>query len=653
MDLFHHNPALTISLALAAGLFAQVLAHHLKLPGIVLLLAAGALLGPDVLGIVQPQSLDGGLERLVGFAVAVILFEGGMNLNISRLRRESVTIRQLITVGAVVTALGSTLAARLIMAWNWNLAILFGVLVIVTGPTVVTPLLRRIKVNKNLETVLEAEGVLIDPIGAILAVVALEVVIHPTGESFASGLLDIVLRLGGGAIVGFGGGLMLALLLRPRWLIPDGLVNIFALSMVLALFHLSDAVLEESGIATVTVAGVVVGNVRTRVQGDLLEFKEQLTIMLIGLLFVLLAADVRFHEIQALGVPGLMTCIVLMLLVRPLNVAAGTVGSDFSLKEKAFLAWLAPRGIVAAAVASFFATALQNAGIEGGGTLRAMVFLVIAVTVLVEGALAGVVARLLGVRRQSNKGYAILGVNELSLALGRAMRDGDEEVLFLDSNPDASHAAEQGGFRVVFGNALEERTLLRAGIESLAGCIGLTPNEEVNYLFATRARKEYKVPRCYVALHLDEGHVTDDMILEAGSHVLFGAHWDTDLWAVRLRRGIAAVERWRLVKKNREEANDKSENGGEGAAEGKGSSDPRTESGGEESELLGVENVLLPLVLYRGKETLPFDERIRIKDGDEVAFAVFEEQRAAALGWLDAGGWERVVASGQDVDPEP
>ena len=212
---FVNEPAFNVGLALAVGMLAQALARHLRIPGIVLLLAAGVLLGPDLLGIVRPDSLGDGLQMLVGFAVAVILFEGGLNLNLRRLRREALSIRRLATWGAIVTAVGGALAARLLLDWSWTLSALFGTLVIVTGPTVINPLLRRIRVNPNLATVLEAEGVLVDAIGAIVAIVALEVALSPSGESLALGSWHLLSRLGFGAILGTVTGLLLACCCAP------------------------------------------------------------------------------------------------------------------------------------------------------------------------------------------------------------------------------------------------------------------------------------------------------------------------------------------------------------------------------------------------------------------------------------------------------
>jgi len=628
------NPALTVSIALAAGLIAQALAHHARIPGLVLLLAAGAVLGPDVAGLVDPASLGEALHHLVGFAVAVILFEGGLNLDLRRLHRESRTIQLLITIGAAVTAIGATLAARAILGWDWRPSLLFGTLVIVTGPTVIGPLVRRIRLKKHLQTVLEAEGVLIDPIGAIIAVVALDVALRPSVPSFAMGVLEIAASLGVGCLLGLVGGWIVARLLRHEHFIPEGLENVFALSMILALFHVSNEVQPESGIASVTIAGVLVGNSRTRVHRDLKEFKEQLTVMLIGMLFVILAADVRFEELRALGAPGLWVVAALMFLVRPAGILLSTWGGGMTWRDKLFLSWIAPRGIVAAAVASFFALEMDRAGVEGGAALRALVFLVIAVTVTVQGLTGGLLARALDVRRATERGWGILGANALGLTLGRALRERGEEVTFLDANADQVRAAEVEDFPVVFGNALKESTLLRAGLDGLAGCIGLTLNEEVNLLFASKAREEHKVKRCLGALHLRDGHVTPAMLREAGVSVLFGTGQDLRLWESCARRDFGDLETWaRGPDRKREPATT-------------GTEEPEQDR--DEEGLVPEEHQgsALPLVRTRGGRAEPVGERTEIREDDEVTFLVFRQRRDDVAQWLLGAGWHRCEVAG-------
>lgn len=598
------DPALTIALAAAAGMLAQTVARHIRVPGIVLLLGTGVLLGPDGLGVVRPGTLGESLHSLVGFAVAVILFEGGMNLRIDRLRREARSIQQLVTLGALVTAAGAALAARLILGWNWEISILFGTLVMVTGPTVITPLLRRIKVKEKVATVLEAEGILVDAIGAITAVVALEVVINQ--ESFAAGAWPLFSRLGSGTLLGVAGGLAIAALLRFERLVPEGLENALTLALVIALFQGSNALMPETGILSVIVAGIVVGNSSSRVLVELREFKEQLTVLLLGMLFVLLAADIRVAEVQYLGWAGVATVLALMFIVRPLNILAGTVGSDLTWREKGFLAWLAPRGIVAAAVSSLFARTLDEEGIAGGGELRAMVFLVIAMTVVIQGLTGGIVASWLGLRRPSNTGYVILGANGLARTVGRALRQAGEEVIFIDSNQDACDAAEEEGFRTFHGSGLEPAIQEKAELDTRAGCLGLTSNEEVNLLFARRCRKDFKVPRVWVAVRRAHVGVSEEIVQRLGGNLLFGGPEEILDWTSRLESGQARVETW--VKTG-------------------------------DGRLPDLDGLFLPLSVQRGKRAFPMDERVTFRLGDRLYAAVVEGRRQEIAAVLREAGW--------------
>jgi NhaP-type Na+/H+ or K+/H+ antiporter/Trk K+ transport system NAD-binding subunit len=608
------NPGLTVAIALAAGVVAQSIARHLSIPGIVLLLGTGVLLGPEFADVVQPASLGPALPTLVGFAIAVILFEGGLNLDVRRLRREGRVIRRLVTVGAIVTAVGATVAARALMGWGWRESTLFGVLVIVTGPTVVTPLVRRIGLARNLRTVLEAEGVFIDAVGALVAVVTLEIVVQPGGQALLAGAASLGLRLGFGLVAGLAGGILMALPLRVGPAVPEGLENVLTLSLVVALFQASNAILPESGILAVIIAGVVVGNVKTHAQRSLLEFKEQLTVMLVGMLFVLLAADVRLYQVHDLGVPGLLTVGALMLLVRPATVLASTAGAPLSWREKAFLSWLAPRGIVAAAVASLFQQSMTAAGLAGGREIRALVFLVIAATVVLQGLTGGLVASLLGLRRRMDAGWVIVGAHGLGRALGRALRDTGEEAVLVDSDPDAVRSAGEEGFRTVFGGQLERRTLLRSEPDTRRGYVALTAREGVNLLFARKVREEYKVARVLVALDRTRGEVEPGHAREAGCVTLFGAKRDLGPWIARCEAGAAETARWRAGEPPK---------------------------GGERTPLQdSPEELLLPLVAIRGDDAAPVDEATRVRAGDEVVWLVSADRAAEARAWLEARGWQ-------------
>jgi NhaP-type Na+/H+ or K+/H+ antiporter len=610
---FHDNPALTVAIALAAGVLAQSAARHLGIPGIVLLIASGIVLGPDLLGVVRPDSLGESLHVLVGFAVAVILFEGGLNLDWRRLRREARTIQLLISVGGLVTAAGGTLAARLVLGWEWRLSVLFGCLVIVTGPTVVTPLLRRIKVKRNLETVLEAEGVLIDAVGAIVAVVALEVLINPTA-SLHEGMINVPLHLLVGVVFGAVGGAAIALALRRRSVVPEGLENVFTLSLVLTLFQLSNTIVSETGIVSVVAAGLVMGNIRTPLQRELREFKEQITMMFIGLLFVLLAADVRHADAVNLGAAGVAVVVLLMFVVRPLSVLLCTIGSGMDWREKAFLSWIAPRGVVAVTVATLFDESLTAAGVTSGHEMRALVFLVIVMTVVFQGLTGPKAASVLGVRRRSGQGYALLGSTPLSRALAGLLREHAEDVVLIDGNAEACKAAEQEGLRVVYGNGLGERVLMSAEIESRKAAVGLLGNEAVNLLFARKAKLEHKVPQAAVAVQQGHGGIEPAMVHEAGAGLLFGGAADLELWSVRIRRGLSAVELW---------------NSPDEGAEGPPSSWIPQE----------LQQVLLPLLVLRAGVPLLVVDQLKLRPGDGVYWLIFQEraeqarQRLGQLGW--------------------
>jgi len=617
------NPALTIALGLAAGIFAQSVAHHLRIPGIVLLLITGVLLGPDVSGVIQPETLGSALNIITGFAVAVILFEGGLNLKIQRLKRARRAIRQMITIGGAVTVVGGMLTTRWLFGWDWRTSILFGTLVMVTGPTVINPLLRRFKVKSNVSAVLEAEGVLLDAVGAVVATIALEVALSPKADPMATAVM-FATRLGFGTLVGLLGGALLVTLLKRRNVVPEGFENVFTLCLVLAIFQGANVLLSESGIVGVTVAGVLVGNFQTHSQRELAEFKEALTVMLIGLLFILLAADVRMDEVYALGFPGIITVLLLMFVVRPVNVVVGTFGTKLNWREKCFIGWIGPRGIVAAAVASLFAAELNMYGIGGGNELRALVFMVITVTVLSAGLTGGLVAQILDLRRPSNSGWVILGANELARATAKILLENNEEVICIDANPDVCSAAEQDCTRVIFGNGLKTHNILRAEIDTRAGALAITGNEEMNLLFTQKVKAEAKLLYTFMALQDQYEGVTVDMVHEAGSQVMFGSPRDVDFWSARIRKGVVNLERWQvqetgmLTEKRIENAQD----------------DPFLS-----------DNSGIPLTLRRNGRQFPVGDSTRFRNGDEVVYIVLGENAEKVHEKLQAMGWQRITSA--------
>jgi len=427
------------TLALVAGIAAQVLANFVKVPSIVFLLLFGLLLGPDGLGWVHPQVMGSGLEALVSLAVALILFEGGLNLRLQRLNQVSDSLRNLVLLGSLLTLVGGAAAAHYLGEFPWRLAFLFGSLVVVTGPTVINPILKRVRVDPAVSTLLEGEGVLIDPIGAILAVVVLQVVLsgHP---SFLMALEQLSSRLAIGSAVGaLGGWLMGSFLLWSRQFLTEELRNSVVLAGALGVFALAQSLRSEAGLMAVVMAGLVVRQKAAIAERGVRQFHGQLVVLAISVIFILLTATLSLKAVFALGWGSLATVLCLMLVIRPLSVWLCTWRSDLNWRQKLFVAWLAPRGIVAASVASLFAILLTERGITGGDALKALVFLTISVTVTVQGLTAAWVARWLGLDQGSST--IIIGDHPLTNQLAQLMRSLNQTVEVI---PLVSGASKNG-----------------------------------------------------------------------------------------------------------------------------------------------------------------------------------------------------------------
>ncbi len=529
-----NNIPLMIAFALFVGVVCQILSRFAQVPGIVLFLIAGATLGTDGFDLIDGNKFGPHLSDLIGMAVAVILFEGGMLLRVDAIRRNALVIRRLVTSGALLTAFGGTLAARWIMDWSWTLSTLFGTLVIVTGPTVVKPLLTRIGVKRNLQTILQAEGVLIDPIGALIAIIVLEVIISGTPTGAALGFANLGIHLLFGVIAGTLSGMILVWVLRRRTVVPDEYANILTLSSALVLFQVSNAVFHESGIMAVTVAGVFIGNAHLPTRHKIHEFKEQLTLLLIGLLFIILTASIRLDDIKSLGWRGVFTVAAVMLIVRPIVIIWSSRGTNLTWPEKIFMSWLAPRGIVAAAVASLFATQLSLHGHSGGQQLQAMVFMVIAGTVVIQGLTAGYFAELLGVRRPRNNGYAIIGSHHLARTLAHKLMESDQDVVVIDRNVQTNREAEGEGIRVIHGNPVEGSVLKRALVDTRRGVIGLSDNMGMNMEALRTVFHLSKSPRLYLAQKAKD--VSEDALRSIQATELFGLTVDVTYWSQMLDR---------------------------------------------------------------------------------------------------------------------
>ena len=379
----------------SSGAAARFLAAKSEFPGVVLLLLSGLLIGRSGLGWVEPLDLGSGLGTVVGLLVSLVLFDGGLNL---RLPGDTIkaTVQRIAALRLLISLGGGLLAAHWLAGLSWSLAAVFSAIVLATGPTVVTPLVRQIRLAPPLGEVLEAEGLVLEPIGAVLALLLLELVLGNL-HGWREVMLGLLYRLGGGVLIGASVGWLLSELLRR--LKPDQLKGLplqLSLGLLFLMYGVSEWLLPESALPASVAAGIVVGRRPGPHTAELDGLIQELAQLAITMLFPLLAADVSWAELSPLGWGGILCVLSLMLVVRPIGVGLATIGLPYKLEQRLFLGWLAPRGIVTAAVASLFAIRLEQAGILGAGRLQGLVFLTILMTVGPQGLTAQPLAQALG-----------------------------------------------------------------------------------------------------------------------------------------------------------------------------------------------------------------------------------------------------------------
>lgn len=480
------------------GFACQWLAWRLKVPAILFLLLAGIAAGP-VLGWMDPDTLFGELLfPFISLAVAVILFEGGLTLRIEEIRGLERIVRNLVTVGLGVTWVVIALATRFLMGFPWPLAWLFGALVVVTGPTVIIPMLRTVRPTARVANVLRWEGIVIDPLGALLAVLVYEFIIsQATGGAWHHVLGTFVQTLGAGTVVGVSCGYGLGVALRRYW-VPEFLHNMVALVLVLAAFTVANLLAEESGLVAVTVFGMWLANMKDVHTDEILDFKESLSLLLISGLFIILAARMEFGQFTALGWAGLGVLAVIQFVARPLKVVVSSLGSDLTGRERAMIAWVAPRGIVAAAVSAIFSIRLEEMGIPQAGLIVPLTFVVIIGTVVLQSLTARPLAMALGVAEPEPRGLLLVGANPVARAIAQTLKGQGFDSLLTDTSWDHVREARMLGLRTYFGNPVSEHADRHLDLVGLGRMLGLSVRPELNALAAVRYRGEFGRNAVYV-----------------------------------------------------------------------------------------------------------------------------------------------------------
>lgn len=468
------------------GVLAQWIAWRTHLPAILLLLVFGILAGP-VSGILKPDPLFGSLLfPLVSLSVAIILFEGGLSLKIDELRKIGKVVRNLTTIAIIVTWLLAAFGAHYLTGLDLEQSILLGAILVVSGPTVIIPLLRQIRPIGRIGSIAKWEGIVNDPIGAILAVLVFEVIVQGgLQQGTSSAIIGAVKAAVFGGLIGLVAAAIVVLLLR-RYLIPDFLQNPITLVLVVVAYAASNYIQPESGLLTVTVMGVALTNQRYVSIHHIIEFKETLRVLLISSLFIILAARITAPQLESFSLINWIFVAFLILIVRPLAVWLSTIRSQVTWKEKLFLSWMAPRGIVAAAVASVFAIHLEEIGFLDSVALVPLTFQVIIGTVAVYGLTAPLLARRLGLAQIKPQGVLIAGAQPWARDIGRVLNDQGFVVTMIDSNWDNVATARNSGCQAYYNNILSETFLNDIQLDGIGRLLAMTPNDEVNALAALR-----------------------------------------------------------------------------------------------------------------------------------------------------------------------
>jgi NhaP-type Na+/H+ or K+/H+ antiporter len=466
------------------SLICQWIAWQLRLPAILFLLLAGVIVGPWF-GLLSPDELFGDmLFPIVSLAVAVILFEGSLTLKFSELKEHGKIVRNLLISGSLVTWLIGTLASKFFVDISWVVATLFGAIVVVSGPTVIMPLLRSVKPNGRIRNILKWEGIVIDPIGALLAVLVFEFALSISlggGEAAEHILITFGSTLVLGTIMGCSSGYYLGLALRNRWL-PHFLQNAGTLTFMLGVFAFSNFLVHESGLLTVTIMGIWLANMKGVPVDEILEFKESLSVLLISALFILLAARMEFTMLTMLGWGPLWVILILMFVARPLAVWIAAFKTDLTWQEKTFLGWVAPRGIVAAAVSALFAFKLEKAGYSDANALVSMVFLVIMVTVIVQSITSRSLARILDVREEDNNGFLFIGANAVARGLAKALVAKNIRVILSDTSWENIRASRMENLPVYYGNPVSEHAENNLDLTGIGQMLAISPYKQLNTL---------------------------------------------------------------------------------------------------------------------------------------------------------------------------
>lgn len=522
---------------LILSVFAQWMAWKIKIPAILPLIIIGLALGPGSTFFTPngEKLLDGDhifsgdlLFAFVSISVGVILFEGGLTLKIREIRHQAGVVRNLLIFGPIITLGGGGLAAHYLMGMDYPLSFLFGALIIVSGPTVVTPILRNVRPNIRINNVLKWEGILIDPLGALMAVLVYEFIQTSDFNNPSAGVFkEFFLTVAAGMFVGGVAAFFLRWLLEKNR-IPSYLRNVMALGMVIFAFTFAEFLAHEAGLMSTTFMGIILANVKVQELKKILSFKEDVSIILISVLFILLSSRINIEQIEKLGINSLALFGIVVLILRPLAVWLSTRRSSFNWREVIFMSWVGPKGIVAAAVASLFALQLTSGeradvNIAQAELILPLTFLMIVGTVVIQGASAKPIAKLLKVEREEPRGFLIAGANENSRFLARFLRKQNVDVILADTSKTNQKEARRQGFEVFEGSILSDNVYEDLDLNNIGILMAMTSSAEINGLALKYFDEEFGPNKTYRLCSKKEQELSE---IDHPPSVLFGGRVD-------------------------------------------------------------------------------------------------------------------------------
>lgn len=481
----HIDLAGAIALVLVLGVGAQWLAWRARIPAIIVLTIVGLIVGPG-LHILRPaQQFGHTLETIIGLAVAVVLFDGGLNLRFHELRHAAVGVRRLVYLGVPLSFAFYSLATHYLAGFSWPAATVFGAIIVVTGPTVILPLLRQAKLTRRVASYLKWEAIINDPIGALLAVLVFEYFLYSAGGGFSARVAwDLGRAILAGAVFGGGIAFLLGRAFR-RHAVPEYLGLPITLALVIGAFVAANAVQDEAGLLAVTVMGIVMGNMRLPNIEEMRRFKEYLSVLLVAIIFILLTASLEPQALAHLHWGGGVLIAVIVLLARPLAVWIATFGAGMPVRERLLLAWIAPRGVVAVATVGVLAPRMLDAGFADADLLIPLMFVLVFATVLIYGLALERIARFFGLAAAASNRVLIVGASPWTAGFARILMEAGANALIVANSWHHLSSARLAGVPVYYGEILSESAAAALDLHDVGVVLAATGNDAYNALVST------------------------------------------------------------------------------------------------------------------------------------------------------------------------